>query len=398
MAMIEQPLALAGIITVLTAAAFWLERNVPVLSRIGAGMIAIVLGALLSNLDIVPAASPVYVVVGGPVTSLAIAWLLLAVDIGDVRRVGPRLVGAFALACLGTVVGAMVGALSFATTFGDANWQLAGTLTGTYTGGSVNFVSVGRAVGLSDALFAGATAADNLTTGLWLGATLLLPIWLARFYPAPPASILAHDDGPGAVEPGAERGGGQASERAAVERHPFFVAVPLSTLDIALLFATGFALLIAADRAAALMPVVPGILWLTTFALIAGHLPPLRRAAGALQLGNLALLFFFVIIGIHSRIADIVAVGIGVFWFTAIVVIIHGLIVFGIGRMLRFDIASLAVASQAAVGGPSSALAVAVAREWPGLVVPGIVIGLLGYATGNYLGLAVAQLVRAIGL
>ena len=66
----------------------------------------------------------------------------------------------------------------------------------------------------------------------------------------------------------------------------------------------------------------------------------------------------------------------------------------GIGRLLRLDIGSVLVASQAAVGGPTSALAVAISREWKHLVLPGVVVGLLGYAVGTYLGLGVAYLLR----
>jgi uncharacterized membrane protein len=115
-------------------------------------------------------------------------------------------------------------------------------------------------------------------------------------------------------------------------------------------------------------------------------------------LGNLALHFFFVIIGIHSRISEIASVGVEIFYFTLIVVGIHGLIVFGGGRLLKMDLGSLSVASQAAVGGPSSALAVAVSREWKGLVLPGIIVGLLGYALGTYLGFSVAYLLRGMGV
>jgi uncharacterized membrane protein len=129
-----------------------------------------------------------------------------------------------------------------------------------------------------------------------------------------------------------------------------------------------------------------------------GHLKPFREPRGALQLGNLALHFFFVLIGIHSRIDEILSIGMEVFYFTLIVVGVHGLVVFGIGRVARMDIGTLAVASQAAVGGPSSALAVAVSREWRGLVLPGIIIGLLGYAVGNYLGLGVAYALRGLGV
>ncbi len=380
--MIQSPLALAALVTGLTGLAFWLDRNVPVLSRAGAGMIAVLLGALLSNVGLVPADSVVYDAVSGPVTSLAITWLLLAVNLADLRKAGGRVLGAFALACFATCVGALLGSLVLARTFGAETWRLSATLTATYTGGGINFVAVGRGVGLPDQLFAGATAADNVTTALWLAATLMIPLWFSRFFPAPPANLISgsREDAPG------------------TEEHPFFAAAPMSTLDIALLVATAFLLLVLAQWTAARVPAIPMVLWLTTFALLAGHLTPLGRVPGALQLGNLALVYFFITIGIHSRIADIVAVGVGVFWFTLMVVAIHGVITFGIGRLLRLDVASLAIASQAAVGGPSSALAVAVSREWPGLVLPAVITGLLGYASGNYLGFAMGWLTRHLGI
>ena len=378
--MIESPLYLIALIAAATALAFLLDRLVPFLSKVGASLLALVLGAVLSNTGLVPAASPVYDAISGPVTSLAIAWLLLSVHLGDLKLAGPRMVGAFALAGFGTAVGAMVGAGIFGGTFGENTWQLAGTLTGTYSGGSVNFVSVGRGVGLPDTLFAGTTAADATTTGIWMALTLILPIWLARFYPAPV---------PGAVE---ARG-----EEVEVE-HPFFARAALSTLDMGKLVAVGFLLVVGAEVVGGWVPVVPPVLWLTTFALILGHTRWFHRPEGALQLGNLALHFFFVLIGIYSRVSEILSVGVEVFYFTLVIVGVHGLIVFGGGRLLRLDIGSLAVASQAAVGGPSSALAVAVSREWKGLILPGIIVGLLGYALGTYLGLTIAYLVRWMGV
>jgi uncharacterized membrane protein len=378
--LIESPLYLIALIAAATALAFLLDHLVPFFSKVGASLLALVLGAILSNTGMVPATSPVYDAISGPVTSLAIAWLLLAVHLGDLKLAGPRMLGAFALAGFGTAVGALVGAGVFAGIFGENTWQLAGTLTGTYSGGSVNFVSVGRGVGLPDTLFAGTTAADATTTGIWMAATLILPIWLARFYPAPV---------PGTVE--------TPAEQMEVE-HPFFARAALSTLDMAKLVAVGFLLVMGAEVVGGWVPVVPPVLWLTTFALILGHTRWFHRPEGALQLGNLALHFFFVLIGIYSRVSEILSVGIEIFYFTLVIVGVHGLIVFGGGRLLRLDVGSLAVASQAAVGGPSSALAVAVSREWKGLILPGIIVGLLGYALGNYLGFAVAYLVRWIGV
>ena len=391
--MIRSPLALGAVIALVTALAFWLDHRVPALSRVGASLMVIVFGAVLSNLGLVPLHSPVYTTVSGPITSLAIAWLLLAVHIGDLRKAGPRMLGAFGLAVFGTIVGVAVSTALLAGRFGDETWRLAGAFTGTYTGGSLNFVSVGRALKIPSVLFAGATAADNLTTGIWMAACLLLPVWLARLYPFP---IPALEEGPA----GAGRAGADPAPPTTVAEgaHPFFSPASISALDLARLVAVGLVLLAAAHVVGELVPQVPEVLWLTTFALVLAHVGPFSRMEGTMQLGNYALHLFFAVIGIYSRIDQILAVGVAVFVFTMLTVGIHGLIVFGLGRLARIDLGSLAVASQAAVGGPTSALAVAVSREWPALVLPGIVVGLLGYAVGNYLGFGVAYLLRSVGL
>lgn len=392
--MITAALPLTAVIAAATVFAFWLDYKIPAMGKLGASLLALVLGALLSNFGLIPGASPVYDTIAGPVTMLAIAWLLLAVNVSDLRRAGPHMVGAFVLAALGTALGAFVGAFVFADFLGENTWKLAGTLTGTYSGGSVNFVAVGNGVGLPASLFAGATAADATTTGIWLAATLMLPTWIGRFYPAVPTSALEVD--------GAAAGHAQ---------HPFFLKESISTLDLAKLMAAALLLLAGSQllaewlgglaetgRIPGWLGSIPAVLWLTTCALMLGHTKWFHRPAGAMQLGTLALHFFFVVIGAWSRVSEIMAVGVEVFFYTLLIIAVHGLVVFGVGRLVRIDVGSLAVASQAAVGGPSSALAVAVSRKWPGLVLPGIIVGLIGYAVGNYLGFGVAYLLRGLGV
>ena len=403
--MITAPLALATLIAGCTALAFWLDYRFPALGKVGASMMAIIFGAILSNAGLVPVSSPVYDVVLGPVTSVSIAWLLLSVDLRDLAKAGPRMTGAFGIAVLGTVIGAFVAATVYGNRFGEDTWRIAGALTGTYSGGSVNFVSVGREVGLTGSLFAGLNAADAVVTALWLGATLMLPIWLGRFYaPVPaPASV--------AVSPFADgdRAAGDDSGEAAAPQpdpdtasppserhrnHPYFAREGLSALAIGYLVAAGLILVFASEWLAEAVPRIPSIVWLTVLALALGHSPLFRDARGAMQLGSVGLHFFFVLIGILSRASEIAAVGVDVFFFTLIVVGVHGVVVFGAGRLLRLDIGTVAVASQAAVGGPSSALAVAISRDWRHLVLPGVVVGLFGYAVGNFLGLGVAYVLR----
>ena len=91
--MISRPIALAAVIATITALAFWLEARYTWARNVGAALVVIVLGAVLSNLGLVPTASPIYDGIFGPVTSLAIAWLLLAVRLSDLREAGPRMLG-----------------------------------------------------------------------------------------------------------------------------------------------------------------------------------------------------------------------------------------------------------------------------------------------------------------
>ncbi len=407
--MIQAPLALATLIAAVAALAFWLDYRFPALGKVGASMLAIIFGAILSNTGLVPASSPVYDAVLGPVTSVSIAWLLLSVNLRDLRKAGPRMTGAFAVAVIGTMLGAFVAAFLYHERFADDTWRIAGALTGTYSGGSVNFVSVGRELGLTGALFAGLNAADAVMTGVWMGACLMLPMWLGRFYA--PVRSDASPPGGGRPQAGSEETSDEVAEDSSDERsehHPYFATEKLSAIGIAKLFAAGLILVFASEWLGESfpgwlretmpfipwVPNIPAIVWLTTLALILGHSRFYRDAPGAMQFGSVGLHFFFVLIGIMSRFSEIAAVGSEVFFFTLVVVAIHGVFVFGAGRLLRLDIGTVAVASQAAVGGPSSALAVAISREWRHLVLPGVVMGLFGYAVGTYLGLGVGYLLR----
>ena len=374
--MISRPIALAAAIAAITALAFWLEARYTWARNVGAALLVIVLGAVLSNLGLVPTTSPIYDGIFGPVTSLAIAWLLLAVRLSDLREAGPRMLGAFGIGVLGTALGSVVGALVLSGAFGAETWKLAGVTTGTYSGGSLNFVAVSRVVGLPTSLFAAATAADNIVTAVWFGATLLIPLWLSRSR----GGLAA-----GSAGAGPEAAGGGPSDGAAMRG-----------LDVTVLFALGFSLIWLADQLSAAVPAVPSVLWLTTLALGAGQLPAVRRLSGSMLLGTIALHFFFALIGIGSRVSEIVAVGPAVLYLMVIVVGVHGAVIYGVGRLVRTDVATLSVASQAAIGGPTTAMALAVARKWPALVLPGLAAGLIGYAVGNYAGFGIAYLVRSL--
>ena len=82
------------------------------------------------------------------------------------------------------------------------------------------------------------------------------------------------------------------------------------------------------------------------------------------------------------------------FAYVVIVMIVHLVFVYGIGWMARMDLGVLTIASVATKSGPALVPPVAETKEWRHLIVPGILIALLGYAVGNYIGYAVAKMLE----
>ena len=82
------------------------------------------------------------------------------------------------------------------------------------------------------------------------------------------------------------------------------------------------------------------------------------------------------------------------FLYVMVIMAVHMIIVYGVGRMCGLDIKILTIASAATKSGPPTILALANVKGWKSLVLPGIAVGLLGYAVGNYFGIAAAYVMK----
>jgi uncharacterized membrane protein len=170
----------------------------------------------------------------------------------------------------------------------------------------------------------------------------------------------------------------------------------MTLVDFAGLAAVTFGTIAASEMLTGWWPFVPRVLWLTTVALILAQVPFIRRLSGAVVVGNFLLLLFLASNGAKSVVALIVEVGPAVFYFAAGTVAIHGIIIFGVGLSLRLNADLLSIASQANVGGATTAMALAGSRRRFELILPGVVVGMLGNALGNYAGIIVAHMVKGI--
>ena len=381
--MITDPLTVFVVLAVVVLVALHLERRLGLFRSLGAALVGILLAMVLSNVGVLPASSPVYELLMGPGVSLGIALILLTVDVGSVLRAGPRMLAAFGIGAAGTALGAMIGALVLFRLVGPETWKLAGQFTGTYTGGGMNFVALGRALGTSAEMFTAAIAADVIVTAIWMAACLAVPVLLGRGRRPPQLAENAADGLP-------------ADAPVTLETALYDSGRPIALRDTAATVAIAVAAVWCAGLLGSITPRLPDVLWLTTIALIVAQIPAVRALAGCAMWGNYLILLFLASNGAQSVIANIAAVGPAVFYFAAVTVAVHGVVIFGVGRLFRLDLPTLAVASQANVGGAASAMALAGARGYTDRLLPGIAVGLLGYAVGNYAGFAVAAITRGL--
>ena len=139
---------------------------------------------------------------------------------------------------------------------------------------------------------------------------------------------------------------------------------------------------------------IPSILILTTIALVLAQVPALHRLPGGHVLGLFSVYLFLAVIGAFCEFAALSQIG-DLAWrllvLVVTIVLIHGVLIFGAAALGKLDWDVAAVASQANVGGSSSALALAKSLNRMDLYLPGILVGALGNGVGTYLGFLVAS-------
>jgi uncharacterized membrane protein len=378
--MITEPLPIFLTLAAVVYISVVLENRVRLFKAFGAALTGILLGMVLSNSGILPGESPTYDFLMGDGVYFGIALILLSVNLRSVFQAGPGMMAAFGIGAVGTATGAIVGGFFLSGLVGPETWKLAGQFTGTYTGGGANFAAIGREFGTSPDLFSAATAADVIITAIWMMVCLAVPVLLGR----PKGAEEVKEDPK------------DAGDTVTLEQTLNDTVKPVSLAGAAALVLIAVGAVWGAGFLAEIIPLVPEVLWLTTLVLVMAQIPVIKTLPGAALFGNYLILLFLASNGARSVVANLVAMGPPVFYYAIITVAVHGVIIFGVGRLARLDMATLAVASQANVGGAASAIALASARGYHSRLVPGVAVGLVGYAVGNYLGLAVGLFMRGM--
>lgn len=370
----------------IAALSITLEQKYQWASKLSGPVLALVAMMFLSNIGVTPIESPVYDDVWGYVVPMAIPLLLFQCNIKKIGRESGRLLVLFILSSLGTFAGVFIGfylLYPFMPDLGIVSTMFAGT----YVGGSVNFAAMADSFGASGELASAAVVADNLLMALYFFVLMAIPAirFFRKKFPHP---LLDQ------VEAGQNKGISAywQPKEISLKDISFDIAAAVTIVAVSSAVADWFTGAIPTGNI--LCSILNSLLGnkylvMTTLTMGCATLAPhiFGTAPGANEIGTFLIYIFFTVIGAPASIAKLLTESPLLLVYALIVVASNMVISFGFGKLFHFNLEEIILASNANIGGPTTATAMAISQGWGQLVGPIMLVGTLGYVLGNYYGI-----------
>ena len=382
------------------AVSIWLEQTYAWASKLSGAIIALIGALVLTNLNIIPTHAPWFDdIIWGYIVPLAIPLLLMQCNIKKIWKESGRLLILFLIGSCGTAIGAV---LAFQLLQDKVPYPggVAGMMTGSYIGGGVNFATLSASFEIPGEVVAATTVADNLLMALYFFVLILIPSlgFFRKHFKHPHLDEV-------------ERAG--VSDAAKTQAAAYWERKPVSLLDIAIDIAISAIIVwisnILSGVLGAIIPtsnpvleIINGLLGnnyliMTTIAMAVATLgsKKVENLAGTQEIGTFLIYLFLFVIGVPASIKEILVNAPWLLAFCAIMVAVNMFFCFLFGKIFKFNLEDTILASNANIGGPTTAAAMAISKGWIKLVGPIMLVGTLGYVIGTWFGTIVGNLLGA---
>ncbi|MDV3052198.1 DUF819 domain-containing protein [Staphylococcus ureilyticus] len=376
-----------AIIIVWATISIFLEQRYQWASTISGAIIALVGAMLLSNFKVIPTSAPVYDTVWDYIVPLSIPLLLFSSNILKIWKESRRLLFIFLIASIGTMIGTTVAFIILNHSVPYLS-KIGAMMTGSYIGGGVNFATLSSKLKTPGEMVSSTVVADNSVMALYFLLLIAIPS-----IPFIKKHFKTH----------------YHSDHTPAAQQSFWQPKKIQLLDIAFSIAAAIAIVAISFKLSELIQhVVPQsnllltilvsffgdfYLLLTTLTLVIVAIwgDFFEKLAGASEIGTFLIYIFFVVIGTPASFVTIIKTAPLLFIFVMIILIFNLGLSLLLGKLLKFNIEEILLASNATAGGPTTAAALAIGKGWTDLVGPILIVGTLGYVIGNYAGTLMYQ-------
>ena len=375
---------------IVSASGIALEQKTTFGKALSAPLVTMLISLILANIGMIPFKSPVYGLINKHLVPLAVPLFLFDSDIRRVVRDAGSLLIAFIVGAVSTIIGTIAAfSLIPLKSLGENGWKVACAINSRHIGGAINFVAVADTLNIDGSVVSAAIAADNVVVAIYFA----LLFYLATS---------------GEENCGSKMTNSSSAEALDIPSLGDDIVVTdgekqnaITTSSIAYSIATASCIVTIGEMLTRVIcPSLSSMVITSILTVIAATVQPkffqkLRSTGSAI--GILFLQLFFSASGASGSLLLVLRRAPSLIAFSIMQISIHFLCLIGIGRgIFRLDPNELYLASNANVGGPTTAAAMAKAKEWNRLILPALLVGVFGYASATALSLMVGTLLTRI--
>ncbi len=379
----ENHLVLFLIITGVAAFGIYSEHK-KWFGKVSGILVTMISMSILSMAGVVPTASnpkikvEVYSLVFDYFIPVAIPMLLFSSNLMKIVRESGKLLLAYIIGAIGVVLGSFLA--FYLIDLGEGSGNTAGIIAATLIGGSINFVTTAEILNFStNPLFTTTLAIDNVAANLYVLLLFVIPSagFLSRFFVKPKI----YSDEQTKVISTTEKPHEITLERFAVS---LFVAILVAAAGT---FVSPFIQKLVHTE------LNLSILIITILSIVVANLFPKQLKIlenTAFSIGLWMMYMFLAVVGAATNLQDILHIGLPVLAFYLVIMFFHLIFLISLAKLFKLDVHEVIVSSAANIMGPSVAAPMAASLGQKKLITPGILVGILGYIIGTFVGVSIA--------
>ena len=367
------------------AGVLWLCRKFSLLRKIGPVLLLYGLGIIIGNTGLMPGQMPaVQELLSNAMVPLAIPLMLFACTF-NMKGARSQIL-ALITGLISVITAVVIGFLIFGRDIPEGA-KVGGMLTGVYTGGTINLAALKTMLDVKEETYILINSYDILVSFLYLSFLLAIGIKLFRkFLPNTLGEFTAKDEAEIRAEMEKEN---ENPYKGLFTRSGMKQAAKLLGLTILIVgVSAGVALLLPEG-----MFMTVFILMLTTLGIACSFIRKVHDMNYSYDIGMYFIYVFCIVVASMADLGKLDFVG-GLDLLGYLLVAVFGSLLLQVifAKILKIDSDMMVISSVTFINSPPFVPMMAAAMKNKDVLIPGLTIGVIGYAAGNYLGFLISQL------